>query len=245
MPPRKNLIGEQFGRLKVIKFSHINKRGNAIWECLCSCNNKVYLSSWHLSSENTKSCGCLSKDIHRKIINDNKPWKLTKKYWTPIFVNEKDVKIPLEGEEFSLIDKEDIDKVKSIYWALNSKGYVSGKLNGKRVLIHRLITGFKEGVVHHKNRNKKDNRKQNLEILEKRIHDAHPRGITKNNTSGVVGVHKRRDTEKYPVRKYINGIRVYIGQANSMEEASILMNSFNSKVRNKESANAMHEQKNK
>ena len=32
-----DLIGQTFGRLKVIKFTGKNKRGQSLWLCKCSC----------------------------------------------------------------------------------------------------------------------------------------------------------------------------------------------------------------
>jgi len=216
----KDIKGKQFSRLKVIQLSYINKRGNAIWECLCDCGKTTYLSTWHLTSGNTKSCGCYSKEMHADIINKNKIWNINRRYWVPEIVDKVTIKIPLDNDEFSLIDKDDLNKTKDIFWQVNKKGYIAGKFNNKSILLHRLITGFKKGVVHHINKNKKDNRKLNLEVMAKDVHDKHPKGI-----EGNTGITKRKDNGKYKVRKYINGKREYLGQTNTIEEALILFES--------------------
>ena len=58
----KNLIGQQFGELKVIdraeKPKHIKDR-SAYWKCLCSCGNEVIYSGHTLKIGKANSCGCL------------------------------------------------------------------------------------------------------------------------------------------------------------------------------------------
>lgn len=55
-----NRVGKKYGRLTVIKFSHIEKR-NACWLCKCDCGNEKIVSGHSLQKENTRSCGCLKK----------------------------------------------------------------------------------------------------------------------------------------------------------------------------------------
>lgn len=52
----KDLTGQKFGRLTVIKFDHIKKQ--AVWECQCLCGKKTLVPGYDLISGNTKSCGC-------------------------------------------------------------------------------------------------------------------------------------------------------------------------------------------
>lgn len=54
----KDLTGMRFGRLTVIERRGSDKRGNAMWLCKCECGNEVIVSSEHLRSGNTTSCGC-------------------------------------------------------------------------------------------------------------------------------------------------------------------------------------------
>lgn len=55
-------IGEKYGRLTVI-----SKLPNGKIDCICECGNKhIVNSAWHLTSGNTKSCGCYHKDIIRQ-----------------------------------------------------------------------------------------------------------------------------------------------------------------------------------
>jgi 5-methylcytosine-specific restriction endonuclease McrA len=63
---RKNIIGNKYGRLFVIEFSHINKSNSAFWICECNCGNIVIVQGTKLRSGHTKSCGCLLKDFAKE-----------------------------------------------------------------------------------------------------------------------------------------------------------------------------------
>ena len=36
-----------------------------MWECQCDCGNIVYVNGTSLKNGNTKSCGCLAKELTR------------------------------------------------------------------------------------------------------------------------------------------------------------------------------------
>ena len=62
----KDLTGQKFGRLTVIK--QVDKPSNLkssskFWLCNCECGNKIIVNSSLLMSGNTKSCGCLQKEL--------------------------------------------------------------------------------------------------------------------------------------------------------------------------------------
>lgn len=62
-----DLTNKRFGRLTVIKRSedHVAPCGSKqiMWHCVCDCGNEIETSTGSLRSGNTKSCGCLQKDI--------------------------------------------------------------------------------------------------------------------------------------------------------------------------------------
>lgn len=65
----KDLSGQKFNRLTAIK--RVGKDKNrVVWECICDCGNKCNVTSTSLISGNTKSCGCLTKDIYKKMVRD-------------------------------------------------------------------------------------------------------------------------------------------------------------------------------
>jgi len=54
----RDIAGQTFGKLKVIKLHGKNKRRQSIWECICECGNTCYPLSTSLVEGKTKSCGC-------------------------------------------------------------------------------------------------------------------------------------------------------------------------------------------
>lgn len=67
----KDLVGKRFGRLVVIKFSHMNTKGSAMWECRCDCGNIYVANSYLLLTGKVKSCGCLKADtVHDRCFKD-------------------------------------------------------------------------------------------------------------------------------------------------------------------------------
>lgn len=67
MSKRLDLVGQKFGRLTVIRFAGTNKRHEALWECLCDCGNKKIIVGDSIKRGNTKSCGCLYREMEEPI----------------------------------------------------------------------------------------------------------------------------------------------------------------------------------
>ena len=61
----RDLAGQRFGRLVALQhvgFSH----HHAIWHCQCDCGNTIDVHRTGLcNNENTRSCGCLRKEVAR------------------------------------------------------------------------------------------------------------------------------------------------------------------------------------
>jgi len=60
---KRNLIGQVFERLTVIKEAPESKPGRVKYICQCKCGNTTTVNSCNLTSGKTKSCGCLHKEI--------------------------------------------------------------------------------------------------------------------------------------------------------------------------------------
>lgn len=70
---KKDLVGQTFGRLKVIKDSGKRYDSNILWECQCECGNITLIKGTSLL-HGVKSCGCLkSKGEYKiaKILSEN------------------------------------------------------------------------------------------------------------------------------------------------------------------------------
>lgn len=58
-----NEIGNQYGRLTVVKDGGKTNDGHKAWICLCKCGNLVTVAGKDLRNGHTQSCGCLKNDI--------------------------------------------------------------------------------------------------------------------------------------------------------------------------------------
>jgi len=65
MSRKVDMRGVRSGRLLVV--SEVKGRKRISWLCLCNCGNKVIVSSDNLRHGNTKSCGCLRKEVTGKL----------------------------------------------------------------------------------------------------------------------------------------------------------------------------------
>lgn len=62
-----DLTGQKFGRLLVLEDSmKRTKHRYVLWLCKCDCGNEIPVIGRHLTIGNTKSCGCLRKEVSSK-----------------------------------------------------------------------------------------------------------------------------------------------------------------------------------
>lgn len=157
-----DITGKRFGYLTVIKKNghHIRKSGrkDVLWECKCDCGNIVNITKSNLANGGTISCGCIQKQNRYKPHREN----IIKQY-------DNYCSIELYNKQVALFDVEDLEKIGNIKWHLNANGY---PCNSKGIPMHRIIIKcLADGeVVHHKNLNKLDNRKENLVKMSREEH---------------------------------------------------------------------------
>ena len=130
---------------------------------------------------------------------------------------EDHIEIVFRDGLVGLFDIEDKELVESACWGLDVAGYVHGRVNGRLARYHRHLFKFPEEVVDHKNRNKLDNRKENLRLCTQKDNSRNL-SIAKNNTSGVTGVRKT-DHGKWNVRITVDRKERHIGNYETLEEA--------------------------
>ena len=67
--------GDKFGRLTIIRKDGVHHKPCGTTEskylCVCDCGNRVSVLAHNLRSGNTRSCGCQSKDAHRRSMQPN------------------------------------------------------------------------------------------------------------------------------------------------------------------------------
>lgn len=65
MPKHIDLSGQIFERLTVLEKVGKTQSGQFKYKCKCSCGNEIVVAGGSLKTNNTKSCGCYSKDMAR------------------------------------------------------------------------------------------------------------------------------------------------------------------------------------
>lgn len=218
MNTRKDLTGQTFGRLTVIRRMENYVRANGApcsqWLCKCECGNLVPVIIGSLTSGNTKSCGCLSREKSRqRAIERNRNQNR--------YEFDGDVgKCYLSNcDEYFLFDTEDYDKIKQYCWSKNGSGYVNGGLRSTGTYgVHRLIMDCPDSmVVDHINHNKLDNRKCNLRICT-RSQNQWNRNVYHNKT-GYRGVTYNARSNNYYASIGCHGKKHHLGVFLTAEEA--------------------------
>lgn len=204
---KEDLTGKIFGRLKVLGRAEdiTEKSGRKIpaWACECQCKDKTItiVRQADLRSGHTKSCGCLS------VKNKSNSYDITGEYGIGYTSNT--------NKEF-YFDLEDYGKIKSHTWHETEHGYLSSNIDGQLIYLHTFITGYK--YCDHKNRNRLDNRKENL-----RESDYFDNAINKNlmstNKSGIAGVSYITKDNRWQAIISRKFDKISLGQFKNKEEA--------------------------
>lgn len=206
MSKRLDLSGTKRGKLTFLKFSHI-KNKETYWKCFCDCGNHCIIRG----PGKTKSCGCLALGYKSKTI--------TQKEIRKHFSYNKKTGI-LRWKKLTKFSKSKIgDEVGSF----TTHRYLETWFKKKKYKVHRLIWfGMKgywpENDIDHINRIPSDNRWNNLREIS---HQCNMRNckISKNNTSGIVGVSYVKQKNKWQSQITINKKAYGMGQFEDFDEA--------------------------
>lgn len=68
---RKDITGQKFGRLTVVRYEGAAKNGNATWLCQCDCGQRTIVDGYRLRKGATTSCGCYRREVMREAIRKN------------------------------------------------------------------------------------------------------------------------------------------------------------------------------
>lgn len=63
MSSLKDEKGKRYSRLVVVCFNGRDRKGGALWTCLCDCGKEAIVSGYQLRSGRCRSCGCLSAEL--------------------------------------------------------------------------------------------------------------------------------------------------------------------------------------
>ena len=114
-------------------------------------------------------------------------------------------------------------KAGDVAGAKSKAGYIYLSIDGRRYLAHRLAWAYVYGEmpnmsIDHINRNKSDNRIENLRIATS-IQNSWNRNETKRSSSGFKGVFWDGHTNKWIARICINGKHKNLGRFQAKEDA--------------------------
>lgn len=62
----ESVIGEKFGRLKVLEFAGKDEHRQSLYKCQCDCGNILIVNGNKLKTHHTNSCGCYRKERARQ-----------------------------------------------------------------------------------------------------------------------------------------------------------------------------------
>jgi hypothetical protein len=206
----ENLTGNKFGRWTVIKRAENGVRPSGQeyirWECLCDCGIRKIVDGNELRNGNSKSCGCLARELTIKRESLFNTYDLFKDYGIGYDSNNN----------YFYFDIEDYDLIKNYYFRINDDGYVMSNSVG---MLHRFIMNCDaDKVIDHINNTKYDNRKSNLRICSQ-SQNVSRKIKMKTNTSGIIGVSWSNRAGKWLVRLNKNKKCVYLEYFQDKESA--------------------------
>lgn len=192
-----DLTGQRFGRLVVLKEICGQKRVS--WLCQCDCGKQCIVRRDNLRSGKTKSCGCY---MMQRISESHKKQN-------DYIVSGETTILFTKNNDKILIDTNDFDKVKSFCWVVGNHGYACARnpTTKKVMTMHRFLLGLNQQtpIVDHANRNKLDNRRENLRTCTDSQNAANKNPSIVNKT-GIIGINKQgnkwRARIQYQRQKY-------------------------------------------
>lgn len=198
------MVGRRFGKLVVVELFDTVRYGKRKkpfkrWRCRCDCGAERNVLQPHLTRGRQVSCGC-SKLADRSA---PPPTAVLGARW-----------IPLGNGKFTLVDEADFEKLSRHPWSLDSVGYAGRRVDNRLVRLHRfLLPGVP--LVDHRNRNRLDNRRDNLRAvtLQQSVMNT---GLQKDNRSGYRGVSFYPPTKKWRARL----ARKFLGYFTTPEDAA-------------------------
>lgn len=129
--------------------------------------------------------------------------------------------ITLTQAKFSLVDDETFDFLNQWRWKFDkTNGYACRTLYPKgKIYLHSLIIDSAKGfVIDHINRNKLDNRKENLRVISYRQNSFNT-SLRVTNTSGYRGIHWLKGRKKWEAYIWNNYKKIHLGLYLTIQEA--------------------------
>jgi len=151
-----------------------------------------------------------------------KPTEPLAKEAVPESVKLKQTYLSKLNEERGIkVSKQDKEFLGKSTFTINAHGYPTAKIKGEMVYLHDLVMGTKKAkgfVVDHINKNKLDNRIENLRITTQRLNQ-YNRRVLPQNTSGIIGVRFNEQIKKWTAVITVNKKSKHLGSFSTVDEA--------------------------
>ncbi len=200
-----DLTGMIFGKWKVIKRNGSGSRGEPLWLCECSCENKTVKSVVGSGLRDGKStnCGCVRTE---KLIETNKDRRKENEYF---FFNDNILGAYSNSasRDIFYFNEKYYNLISQYCWWTSNKGYIYTQIDRKTILLHLLIMNFPEGKVDHIDRNPLNNCEDNLRPANNQENGRNI-SISFDNITGFIGVchsHIVNDIQQWRARINVNG----------------------------------------
>lgn len=231
----KDISGKVYGDLTVLSYCD-TKSTHSRWLCKCSCGNKEIFSISQLRRRKNLMCSqCVQKykDIRNVISEENLDFN-----GIPINIiqstQRKQNKYEIQNNVTIIngkiiVDSKFVDYLKSFdrYISIDSRGYAYFSYCDQDVYLHRLLTKtplfFNESskdieIIDHINRNRCDNRMENLRIIKKSENPVNC-SVYSNNKSGHKGILWLERLQKWQVNIQYKNKNHYIGVFENIDDA--------------------------
>jgi hypothetical protein len=124
----------------------------------------------------------------------------------------------------ALVDDVEYEELSKYKWSWGGHYAMRKDSNGKTVYLHRqILNAPKDMQVDHINRDRLDNRRQNLRIVTKQQNLLNV-GLSKHNTSGFKGVSWCNKKQLWRVFISVGNKSKYLGSSNNKVEAARIYN---------------------
>lgn len=119
----------------------------------------------------------------------------------------------------AIVDENDYERCVGYSWSRDHHGYAQARVEGKTKYLHSLINQTPKGYeTDHINRNKLDNRKNNLRTVTRSGNVLNV--LRADNQCGVRGVWYDPKTGRFCAMRHVGGRAVWLGRHETIEEAA-------------------------
>lgn len=193
-----DITGKRYGKLVVIHRFGTNHSGMPTWRCLCDCGKEIIIDGRNLRNGTTMSCGCSTRRSNNTRGKKNR-YEVNQD-------NEKETFMYDCNNNRTIIDTEDVEKTRALYWRKTQNGYwVHQDRKNGAILLHRYLMNAPQNMlVDHKFHNTEDNRKNMLRVCSEQQNQIN-RKPKKRKVQYPVGIYKVGKKYKATLRlKQIN-----------------------------------------